>query len=51
MIREWNQNKGFNLSYLYHYVARNSIIINLFKSENIYIQLEVDYIEYEWIEN
>lgn len=50
MIRKWNQNKGINMSYLYHYVAHNSIIINFFKSENICIQLEVDYIEYEWIE-
>lgn len=50
VIRKWNKNKGFNMSYLYHYVAYNSIIINLLKTENIYIQLEVDYIEYEWIE-
>lgn len=37
------------LEYLYHNQGSYSIIIKLYKKELIMIELEVDYIEYEWI--
>ena len=38
------------MQYLAHYVAYNSIIIELFQSEYIVIKIESDFIEFEWIE-
>ena len=37
------------LEYLYHNQGSYSFIIKLFKKELIMLELEVDYIEYEWI--
>lgn len=37
------------LEYLYHNQGSYSIIIKLYKKELIMLELEVDYIEYEWI--
>ncbi len=43
--------KRFNpLQYLTHYVAYNSIIIELFQSEYIVLKIDSDFIEFEWIE-
>lgn len=38
------------MQYLAHYVAYNSIIIELFQSEYIVLKIESDFIEFEWIE-
>lgn len=37
------------LAYLYHNVGYQSIIIKLYQAGYILLELEVDYIEYEWI--
>lgn len=43
------QNKG--LEYLYQYIGYESIIIKLNANHFIMIELNADFIEYEWIEN
>ncbi len=48
-IEKWNKNYGCELTYLYQYVNYNSLILHLQKSQSIYIELYVDYIEYEWL--
>lgn len=42
------QNK--RLEYLHQNIGYESIIIRLFDNSNIMIELNVDFIEYEWIE-
>lgn len=39
------------IEYLYHNIGYSSIIIKLFSEEIIIIDADVDYLEYEWIEN
>lgn len=38
------------MEYLYHYVGYNSIIIQLFQSRHIILNVSSDFIEFEWIE-
>ncbi|MBQ7323071.1 MAG: hypothetical protein IJW96_00710 [Clostridia bacterium] len=38
------------MEYLSHYLAYNSIVIELFQSEYIVLKIESDFIEFEWIE-
>ena len=38
------------MEYLYHYVGYNSIIIQLFQSRYIILNVQSDFIEFEWIE-
>ena len=38
------------MQYLAHYVAYNSIIIELFRSEYVVLKIESDFVEFEWIE-
>ena len=49
-----NCNKVFSkinrLEYLSHYIAYNSMIIELFQSDYIILKIETDFIELEWIE-
>ena len=42
--------KSHKLEYLYQNVGYQSIIIKLFQDGHIMIDVQVDYIEYEWIE-
>ena len=42
------QNK--RLEYLYQYIGYESIIIKLFDTSEIMLELNADFIEYEWIE-
>ena len=49
-----NCNKVFSrikgMAYLSHYIAYNSIIIELFQLEYIVLKVESDFIEFEWTE-
>lgn len=40
--------KGKRVEYLYHYVAYQSLIINLIQDTNMILDLRTDYIEYIW---
>ena len=41
--------KNESLEYIFHYVGYQSIIIKLFSRTHIILDIETDYIEYEWI--
>lgn len=41
--------KHKNLEFLYQYVAYNQLIIKLFSINEIIVELECDYVEYEWL--
>lgn len=38
-----------DLEYLYHYVGFESIIVNLWSKRGIVLDMDVDYVEFEWI--
>ena len=40
--------KQIKMEYLYHYVAYQSLIVNLYFKSNIILDLRADYIEYIW---
>ena len=40
--------KQIKMEYLYHYVAYQSLIVNLYCKSNIILDLRADYIEYIW---
>ena len=40
--------KQKRVEYLYHYVAYQSLIVNLYYNTNIILDLQTDYIEYIW---
>ena len=42
--------KHNRLEYLYQYVSHYQLIIELFSSVRLFMKIECDYIEYEWIE-
>ena len=39
----------FRLEYLYHNVGYGSIITKLFSGDEIILDAEIDYVEFEWI--
>lgn len=42
--------KQKRVEYLYHYVAYQSLVVNLYYNTNIILNLQTDYIEYIWKE-
>ena len=40
-----------NLEYLYHHVGFTSIIIQLCSDSEVVLEVDADYVEYEWISN
>ena len=50
LLKDNKINKLKDLEYLYQYVSHYQLIIELFSSVRLYMKIECDYIEYEWIE-
>ncbi len=49
IIKLWNDKEKSHLEYLYNYVAYNSLIIELYDGQAIMLQIETDYVEFEWL--